>query len=492
MDESGDSTSADPPGGLAVGSAETSAEAKVVNARIVSSSSVAKSRSMISDGADPPGGPASTTRTSCPLSPNVIVNVVPSTSQTVTNINKSNQTGSFASALKKDFVFPKKDQAIVLNAIEGIKIGDYLEALGAIVKPRNIMFASHMSNNRVCFYLSSASLVDSFINNHAGVNIENLFIPARRLVSPAKRIIISNVCPCIPHNHLEALLKDNNLKVVSPVSFMRVGAALDEYKHVLSFRRQVYVVLETNDKLPETLLVDFEDEKYRIFLSTDEMRCYRCKSVGHISTNCPQSVHIPSTTEVERATPVTANTDNVMLETQTDMECIITVPNSDPDFLIPNESNVVRNRRPSVSPTGKRLADVLDHEETSSMIDSEDSTTSTQRLKPKMKKKKTKTTKPTKEKDSNEGTDNESLKASSEMWMDGTTHVLTYAELKEFLAECKGTEKKLEIAQKYTNDIEGLSSLLGGVIKKLGNGALKERCKRLVAHFTKVLNSQTD
>lgn len=477
---------ADPPGGPAV--TKTSVEVQLGNAdRSYANSSDSESQSMMSESADPPGGPAPTTQPTYPLSPNIVV-----TSQNIIN-NQPITLESFASALTKDFVFPKKNQAIVFNAIDGIKLGDYIIALGPIVKSRNIMFASHMSNRRVCIYLSSVSIVDSFINNHAGINIANNFVQARRLISPAKRIIISNVSPCIPHIHLEAILKSNGLKVVSPISFMRVGSVLEEYKHVLSFRRQVYVVLENNDKLPETLLVEFEDEKYRIFLSTDEMRCFKCKAVGHISTNCPQTIQTPaeSVAEVNHQTKV--NDANVTPGSLTDTEHITEVSDPNPGFLVPRSSNALKSRRPSVSPTGKRSAEVLEREETSSLIDSECSTTSTSRTKPRMKKhKKIKAIKPTREKQDMERSDNESLKASIEMFTDGSTHTLTYSELQEFLTECKGTEKKLEIAQKYTSDIAGLTSLLDGVIKKLGNGALKERCKRLVFQLTKSLKTNSD
>lgn len=49
-------------------------------------------------------------------------------------------------------IFPPKDQTIVLKLVEGLYIKDYVNAIGKIVAPRSIRFASH---TRVCIYLDS-------------------------------------------------------------------------------------------------------------------------------------------------------------------------------------------------------------------------------------------------------------------------------------------------------------------------------------------------
>jgi hypothetical protein len=48
--------------------------------------------------------------------------------------------------------FPTKEQAIVFNAIEGLKLDDYVVAIGNIVTPKNVLFASRISNSRICTY----------------------------------------------------------------------------------------------------------------------------------------------------------------------------------------------------------------------------------------------------------------------------------------------------------------------------------------------------
>lgn len=204
---------------------------------------------------------------------------------------QSNENKSFSEALKKRIVekavFPKKDQAIVLTSLTGISIKDYIVNLGSIIGPKNIIFASKISHSRVCVYLSSKECVDNFMVHHGGITIGDVYLSARRLITPATRIVLSNVSPIIPHEVIESTLRSSNLRVVSPVSFVGVGLGLPEYNHVFSFRRQVYIVLNENKDLPSSLVVTHEDESYRIFLSTDEVRCFICKNTGHISKECP-------------------------------------------------------------------------------------------------------------------------------------------------------------------------------------------------------------
>lgn len=203
---------------------------------------------------------------------------------------ESNSTNtSFATIVKESrnkFQFPERDQAIVFDAIDNTKKNDYIVGVGGILGPRNILFASRVSNGRICIYLSSKELVEKFMSDYQGITINDVFIGARRLVSPAKRIILSNVSPCIPHDIVEKELKRSGLKVVSSITFIKAGMNLPEYSHILSFRRQVYVVLEDNDRVPDSLLIEYKQNFFRIFLTNDELKCFICKKPGHIANKC--------------------------------------------------------------------------------------------------------------------------------------------------------------------------------------------------------------
>ena len=67
-------------------------------------------------------------------------------------------------------LFPSKDQAIVVAAIEGIKLEDYVLAVGNIVQPKNVLFASRLANNRICIYLSSKEFVEEVVFLSFSVN----------------------------------------------------------------------------------------------------------------------------------------------------------------------------------------------------------------------------------------------------------------------------------------------------------------------------------
>ncbi|KAK9745318.1 Zinc knuckle [Popillia japonica] len=207
-------------------------------------------------------------------------------SNIVSNLNdndKSNKTQSFASIVKdnlmSNFKFPERDQAILFDTIENTQKNDYIVSVGELIGPKAILFDT-IENTQKNDYI-----------------VSDKFITARRLVSPAKRVILSNVSPCIPHKVVEEHLKRAGLDVVSAITFVSAGVHNPEYKHIYSFRRQAYINLEQNNELPHTLIINFElphtliinfnQFAFRIFLSTDEIKCFICKKSGHLAKKCP-------------------------------------------------------------------------------------------------------------------------------------------------------------------------------------------------------------
>lgn len=219
-------------------------------------------------------------------------NVNPTESTTIQTPNQPRaQTYLNAAKSTPKVTFPKKEQGIIMNAVESLKFADYVLALGSIIKPTDIKFASRISNNRICMYLASKELVDTLIESHQSINVCGIEVGIRRLITPAKRLILSNVCPTIPHDIIENSLKSLGLKLVSPISFLRAGMLGEEYAHLFSFRRQVYISSPA-DNILETLtsiVVSYEETAYRIFLTSDDMTCFLCKQRGHVANNCPNS-----------------------------------------------------------------------------------------------------------------------------------------------------------------------------------------------------------
>ncbi|KAG5864336.1 hypothetical protein JTB14_013321 [Gonioctena quinquepunctata] len=178
--------------------------------------------------------------------------------QTPAAAGPSSSYVSVAKSLPKP-TFPKKNQAIVLHAEDNLKLFDYVKAIGDIIGAKHITFASKISNNRICIYLSCPNDVDELLKTNPTVNIENLTLSIRRLISPTKRILISNISPSIPHDLAENAIKSLNLQLASPISFLRAGIPGDEYNHILSFRRQVFVFPpHDNFELQTSLLVTYE------------------------------------------------------------------------------------------------------------------------------------------------------------------------------------------------------------------------------------------
>lgn len=205
-------------------------------------------------------------------------------------LNKEKNTPlSYAQAMRtQNSKFPKRDQAIILDYVEDLRLADYVISVGSIVGPRNVVSASRIANNRICIYLSSTEVADEFVGKHPELLILAESVKVRKLITPAKRIIISNVSSSIPHLVIESALKELGLTLMSPITTLKAGIPGDEYSHIESFRRQVFVApeLQDNKELPSSLVITHDDTTYRIFLCFDEMVCFICKKSGHIAAKC--------------------------------------------------------------------------------------------------------------------------------------------------------------------------------------------------------------
>lgn len=186
--------------------------------------------------------------------------------------------------------FPKKEQAIIINVVEDLSLRDYIVAVGNIVQPHNVKFASRISNNRVCIYLSSTEMVDDMVQNHNVVKVADYELNIRRLITPARRLLMSNVHPCIPHDVIQRSLTTLGVQTITPITFLKASYFSEDYGHVMSFRRQLYMQPDDDLQLPSSIIVDFEGTSHRIFLSSDEITCFLCKEKGHITKKCPKQV----------------------------------------------------------------------------------------------------------------------------------------------------------------------------------------------------------
>lgn len=202
---------------------------------------------------------------------------------------------------------PKMNQAIVFNSINNIKQIDYVTAISKTIPAKNIQFVSRISNNRFCVFFNSQTVMENLLKIQSSIQVNGIEIPIRRLINTSKRIILSNVYPTIPNQLIIDALHELGIKTVSQISHMRAGFATEQFSHILSFRRQIYISQDSMSKLPSSITVTIENTTFRIFINDDTVTCFQCHQTGHFSSQC---TNIP-------------NTINVTEQTETEMETLI-------------------------------------------------------------------------------------------------------------------------------------------------------------------------
>lgn len=434
----------------------------------------------------------------------------PSPTDKTTHEPQSKKQLSFSNIVKASN-FPRKDQAVIFPVIENLLVKDYVIATGKLIGPKSILFASRMSNNRVCLYLASREMVESFIDKHGGINVNKIFVPARKLIIPANRIIISNVSPFIPHHIIEDALAERNIKLMSPISFIGAGIGIDEFKHVLSFRRQVYVASDSSADIPSSLAINFEGESYRIFLSDDKIRCFTCKDLGHIASNCPTSieaVQIPKPTVNDKRPHSSTDGSTFAAEMEVDqaLEGILSVPVesatgdialgstiglpsllSPPDISTPAPREIMTHclSDPVVDPTSESCTSQVNTTFSQILIPppkhsvSKIPTTTEKKLRKQ----------PLKKRRVDSQMSQETFDNLADMWNEDpeANFLLDYSTFTDFLNKVKGKENPLDIASNYTSNISGLITLIDKARRFLTQRSTKERCKRLMVSLTKCL-----
>lgn len=246
------------------------------------------------------------------------------------NINNSDKTINFASITANETT-PNREQAIVFNSIDGVPQKDYIIAIGQIVQPRNILFVSRISNNRFCIFLSSKEILESLLTKTQTININGHEIQIRRLLNPAKRIVISNVCPSIPNHVILHSLNNLGISPTAQINYLKAGINLEGYEHILSFRKQVFIKHEDMTKLPGSLILNHNQCQFRIFFTDDTITCYTCKTTGHTAQTCKRNVPI----NTETPSSPTTSSKNIDINIPTSD---LTSPSIDSDQVISQTS----------------------------------------------------------------------------------------------------------------------------------------------------------
>lgn len=178
-----------------------------------------------------------------------------------TTITKPSTKVLFSSMVQEERV-PIREQAIILDSMEGLTVQEYTVALAKIINPKDIHYVSRISHGRICFYLSSKELADQLVDNNTNVTVGSSALEIRPLISKARRIITSNVQPCIPSSIIENELKKLDITPVSQITSVRAGIYLPELGCILSFRKQMYMKSEDIPKIPHRMQISHQNVNY--------------------------------------------------------------------------------------------------------------------------------------------------------------------------------------------------------------------------------------
>ena len=198
---------------------------------------------------------------------------------------KSTRALDYADAARSK-QFPKRDQGLIMDCVDGLNLTDYTCAVGEIVDKKNIMYSTRISNNRVCLYLTAKELINELTDKYKFIQIGETKVHIRPLIIKQQRVVFSNVAPPIPHYVLEDILDSLNIRRGAPITTLKASIAKDGYEHIWSSRRQAYIDPNDVSKLPELIKINYEDTIYYIYPSTASLKCFVCKMEGHIAKHC--------------------------------------------------------------------------------------------------------------------------------------------------------------------------------------------------------------
>ncbi|KAI7811476.1 hypothetical protein IRJ41_016490 [Triplophysa rosa] len=105
----------------------------------------------------------------------------------------------------------------------------------------------------------------------SGIWVKETFVPVTPLSAPATKVTLMRFG-----------------KIASPVKTVPLGCKNAALKHVISFRRHVYMFLNSQERTLEvSFRVTHGKDSFMVYASTENMRCFECGDLGHKLFACP-------------------------------------------------------------------------------------------------------------------------------------------------------------------------------------------------------------
>lgn len=163
-------------------------------------------------------------------------------------------------------------------------VEDVLIEVGDQIGHENIVSASRM-NQAVVVFLKEPNLVNRLIVS--GLTVKDAFVQLSPLYTLTTKVTVSNIPPFVSNDVVQRELVRFG-KIVSPFKTVALGCKHPALKHVASFRRYVYMVLESPENtLDINFRVKHEGRLYMVYATTGSIRCFECGDIGHKRLTCP-------------------------------------------------------------------------------------------------------------------------------------------------------------------------------------------------------------
>ena len=150
------------------------------------------------------------------------------------------------------------------------------------------MKAASRINSAVVIFIDAVDKVNTVVERR--IVLRNTYVGVFPLVNPAKKVIISNLPPFISNEALKReLSRHGQIQIVSAMKCLSSGCKSACVKYLVSFRRQVYMILK--DELNVVMKFKVDGFDYTIFATTESMKCFGCGREGHLARGCPEKRH---------------------------------------------------------------------------------------------------------------------------------------------------------------------------------------------------------